>query len=359
MSFGEAGDNDFARLTRDLRLGYGTDVDVQIVDTHHSKSKKLPIVATECEGWNTSVAWYAFNYHNHYSAFRFQRALSAMLLYPISGTFGRKHQSGHESGCPVPDLTNYQKDYWNRRPLEGFASFVGDWHMATTIRYLEAASKIDVAALYDVVMDKTKYGKMDNIDGNAVDFELLCTTVGVPKTGTYDREVVVPPNRIVKAIRIDWFGVETDIRPACVTVEPMPGVLLPASTGTGLMFVDPVETRLRAHLDDTVQLPWTEETKYKDPRMLTFVPADIFRYFSREPEDYRARKAHFDKTPWRVCGAYNVTGLDARLFRFAVPNPLDAALYVKWWLEAGIPCAEAALTRMEKTNGQGQEQDVI
>jgi hypothetical protein len=351
MSFDQSGDDDFARLTRDLRLGFATDVDVAIVDTHHSKSQKLPIVAAEREDWNTSVAWYAFNYYNHYSAFRFKRAVSATLLYPIAGTFGRKHMSGHEADCPLPDITNFAKDYWNRRPYEGFASFAGGWHMATTLRYLEAVAKLNVNDVFDVVMDKTRYRAMDDIDGNAIDFKALCQVTGAPALDTYDKEVVVPSNKIVKSIRVDWFGVETDIRPCCVEVMPMPGMLLPAPTGLGKMYVEPLDTRLAGRLDDSVQLRWSEETKYKDPRMLNFVPTEIFRYHSREQDDYRARRARLEATPWRTCGAYNVTTLDAQRVRFEVPNPLDAVLFVKWWLEAGIPCAEEALARKETGDG--------
>lgn len=351
MSFAKAGDDDFARLTRDLRLGYGTDVDVRMVSTHHSKSNKLPILATEREGWNTSVAWYAFNYHNHYSAFRFEKSIAATLLWPVSGTFGKKHMSGHEADCPLPDVTNFTKDYWTRRLFEGFACFAGGWHMATTLRYLEAVSKIDEKALFDVVMDATRYGEVDDIDGNRVDFKALSRVVGIPVVDTYDKDVAVPPNRVIQSLVIDWFGVQTDIHPCCVEVVVMPDVLLPAPTGVGEMFVDPLDTRLSEVLDDTRQLRWSEETRYKDPRMLNFVPVSAFRYFHREGAAYQERRKVIEATPWRACGIYNEAKLETRRVRFRVPNPLDAVLFVKWWLEAAIPCAEAALTDKEKTNG--------
>lgn len=357
MSFSDVGDREYGELVDDLRLGFGNEVDVRMVATHSSKSHRLPIVAAEREGWNTSVAWYANNFHNHYTAFRFKRAIAATWLFPICGVFGRKHMSGHEADCPLPDLTNFQKDYWNRRPLEGFACFAGGWHLATTLRYLEAVSKLNERNLYDLVMDKTNYGPMDTIDGNAFDFVQLCALVGIPAVGSYDKDVQVPPNKIVKSMRLDWYGVETDIRPTCVEVEPMPGVLLPAPTGCGDVFVEPLDTHLGERLDDSVQLRWSEETKYKDPRMLGFVPTKMFRYFSRAQEDYRARKAKLDATPWRACGAYNATTLDTKLFRFEIPNQLDAALFVKWWLCAGIPCAEEALAKKEKTDVAHRQPD--
>ena len=343
ISFDKAGCDDLARLTRDLRLGFGTDVAVSIIDSHSSKSQRLPIVAAARDDWNTSVAWYAFNYHNHYAAFRFKRAVPATLLWPISGTFGKKHDSGHESGCPLPDITSFTRDYWIRRPLEGFGCFAGGWHTATTLRYLEAISEIDQVALFDVVMDATRYGKVDTIDGNAIDFKALSRAVGIPALDTYDKDVVVPPNKIIQALKVDWFGVETDVRPCAVEVVTMPGILMPSPSGTGEIFVEPRDTRLGDVLGDERQLRWSEETKYKDPRWLNFAPVSMFRYFSREQDDYCARKARFDSTPWRVSHAYNVTHLDATRFRFTVPNPLDAVLFVKWWLEAAIPCAERML----------------
>lgn len=126
----------------------------------------------------------------------------------------------------------------------------------------------------------------------------------------------------------------------------MPGVLMPGPSGVGEVYVEPRDTRLAEVLDDRHQLPWTRATAYKDSRWLYFVPVSMFQYFSRSLDDHRARKARFDATPWSVSHAYNVTHLDATRFRFSVPNPLDAVLFVKWWLEAGIPCAEAALTAM-------------
>lgn len=347
MTFSDVDDNDFTRLSRDVRLGFDDDVDISIINTHTSKSKSLPIVAAERGGWNTSVAWYAFNYYNHYAAYRFTRAIPATLLWPISGTLGRKHHSGHESGCPLPDITNFTKDYWNRRPLEGFACFAGGWHMATTLRYLEAASKIDQRALFNVIMDGTHHGKVDNIDGNAIDFKAMSAVVGVPPLDTYDKDVVVPPNKIVEALKVDWFGVETDLGRTCVEVVTKPGVPLPSPSGTGEVFVEPRDTRLGPLLGDEHQLRWSEETKYKDPRMLNFVPTSMFRYFSRDQEDWRARKAILNATPWSVSHVYNATGFDAARFRFVVPNPLDAVLFVKWWLEAAIPCAEALLAQKE------------
>lgn len=360
MSFAEAGDTDFDRLTHDLRLGFDDDVDVRVVDTHSSKSNKLPIVAAEREGWNTSVAWYGYNYHNYYSAFQLKQPIPTTLLWPISGTFGKKHMSGHEAGCPLPDITNFTKDYWTRRPLvPGFACFAGGWHMATTLRYLEAVSKIDQKALFDAVMDKTKYGAVDGIDGNAVDFKEMSKIIGIPGLDTYDKDVAVPPNKIIKSILVDWFGVQTEIRPTCVEVVTQPGVLLPGPSGTGEVFVEPRDTRLGDFIDDARQSRWSEETKYNRDRMLNFVPVSMFKYFSREPDDYVARRARLEATPWSVSHAYNVTNMDASRFRFVVPNDLDAVLFVKWWLEAAIPCAESLLAQKGKTDGQGQEQAVI
>jgi hypothetical protein len=356
MTFDQAGDDDFTRLTRDLRLGFDQDVDVSIVDTHHSKSRKLPIVAADREGWNTSVAWYAFNYHNHYSAFRFKKSIAATLLWPISGVFGRKHMSGHEADCPLPDVTNFVRDYWNRRPLEGFACFAGGWHMATTLRYLEAIATIDTAKLFDILMDSSRRGKTDVIDGNNIDFKEMSQTVGIPTLDSYAENVAMPTNRIIQSMKVDWFGIGTDVRPCAVEVVTMPGMLMPGPSGTGEVYVEPRDTRIGDVLGEERQLRWTEETKYSDPRWLNFVPVSLFRYFSREQDDYRARKARLDATPWSVSHAYNAAHLDATRFRFSVPNPLDAVLFVKWWLEAAIPCAEQLL---DGKRALDEEQGVI
>jgi len=339
----DSGSN-YAHLLQDLRLGFDDDVDVSIIDVHRSKSQQLPIVAAEREDWNTSVAWYAFNYYNHYTAYRFARPIPATLLWPISEVLGKKHNSGHEVGCPLPDITNFAKDYWNRRPLDGFACFAGGWHMATTLRYLEAVSKIDQKALFDVIMDATHYGKVDTIDGNAVDFDVMCRAIGIPMYGTHGKYVDMAANKILASIRVDWFGVETDLRPCAVEVTTRPGMLLPRSSGAGEIYVEPRDTRLGDVLGDERQLRWSEDTKY-NLRMLNFVPVSMFRYFSREQEEYVTRRQRLEAAPWRVSPAYNPTTLDATRFRFVVPNPLDAALFVKWWLEAAIPCAEALLGR--------------
>lgn len=337
----------FEQLAQDIKHGYGTEVHVRIIDTHSSKSQRLPIVTAEHGDWNTSVAWYAYNYHNYYAAFRFRRSLPMTLLYPISGLFGPKHMSGHESGCPLPDVTNFQKAYWNRDRYEGFACFAGSWHMATTLRYLEAVSKIDVQRALGAVLDESHYGAMDNIHGNWAKWDELSAALDLGNLGTYEREVAVPANRVVKAIRLDWFGVATGVGPCCVEIEAMPGALLPASTATGSMFVDPRCTSLANYLGEDVQPMWSEDTKYVD-RLLTFMPVDLFKYRVPSVEDYREKQEHFAHTPYRVCGAYNVASLTTRLFRFAVPNVLDAALLAKWWLVAGIPCAEEALAEQSK-----------
>jgi hypothetical protein len=338
-TFDKAGSDNYARLLRHLRLGFDDDVEASIIDTHTSKSERLPVVAAEREGWNTSVAWYAYNYHNYYAAFRFARSIPATLLWPISGLLGGKHNSGHESGCPLPDITNFTRDYWNRRPLEGFACFAGGWHMATTLRYLEAISKIDQRALFDAVMDATLYGKVDNIDGNAIDFKLMSKIVGVPTLDTFDKHVVMPLNKILTSIKVDWFGVETNLHHTCVEVVTQPGVLLPETSGIAEVYVEPRDTRLGDVLGDEHQLRWSEETRYV-VRMLNFVPVSMFQYFAREKYEHITRHKRFKATPWSVSHVYDSTTLDATRFRFVVPNPLDAVLFVKWWLEAAIPCAE-------------------
>lgn len=352
MSYDEVGDREYGELVDAIHMGFDEAVDVRTIDTHTSKSRRLPIVAAERDGWNTSVAWYAYNFHNYFTAYQFRKPLPTTLLYPIMTLFGSRHMSGHEAGCPHPDITNFIKDYWNRRPCVSFACFAGGWHMATTLRYLEAASKIDTKALFDAVMDKTKYGARDSIHGNWIEFEEMCKAVGIPGLGTYDRDVKVPTNRVIKSIRVDWFGIDTKITPCCVEVETMPGMLLPAATGYRACYVDPKDTRLASYLDDTVQLRWTPDTKYNDPRMLTFIPTWMFTYHSLEPEEYRAFWSRVNGTPYLTCGSYGAASLETRLFRFEVPNPLDAALLVLWWLSAGIPCAEAALAKKEATDVQ-------
>jgi len=164
-----------------------------------------------------------------------QEPVAATLMYPISGLFGRYALSGHTDPKGAPAITNFEKAYHNRTLIRRFGVECNSpLQAALVIRYLNEVSKLPAQEIFDLVLDKTDYGKIDGIDFNAVggDDEAALANIlnlGFEEFAYYDFDVTNKPD-FFKRINVDWF--DTEIGRSSVHFEfadqPLPTMPIPA-----------------------------------------------------------------------------------------------------------------------------------
>ncbi len=221
--------------TRILYAGFDHPVDIGTARTHTSKSRTLPILKGEKEGSNVKVTSIGHNFYNYFLGVELQEPVAATLLYPISGLFGGYALSGHTDPEGAPAITNFEKAYHNRTPIQKFGVECGSpLQAALAIRYLNEVSKLPAQEIFDLVLDKTSYGKIDCIDFDAVggDGEAKLANIlnlGFEEFAYYDFDVTNAPN-FFKRINVDWF--DTEIRRSSVHFEfaeqPLPAMPIPS-----------------------------------------------------------------------------------------------------------------------------------
>lgn len=339
---------DINMLAKDLSFGYGREVSVSCVSDHWSKSRNLPIIGAKPEGFNTEVAWYGDNFYFNYVAFRFKEAIPATFLYPISKGFGRAALSGHVQDCPISDITNFEKEYWERQAVKGFAAMIGGFNLGPTLRYLEALSKLNQKSIFNLVMDRTQHGKVDTIDGNSIDHDKLLRAVGLPFIPTtydpiipdpYCPEIKVDDNPAIEKLAIHWFNEKPG--PCAILMTLKPGMLLPAMFPMPCdVTVDVQDTVLGDYLPIALQ-PGIDSEKYGE-RMMREIPLWAFEYKSQKSEDCKL----FAERPYPV-SIYYAHGLkkEARTFKLHVPNNLDAVLTILYLTRGLIPCMTERLNK--------------
>jgi hypothetical protein len=199
--------------TRILYAGFDPQVDIGTARTHTSKSRTLPILKGEKEGSNVRVTSIGHNFHNYFLGVELQEPIAATLMYPISGLFGSYALSGHTDPDGAPAITNFEKAYHNRDMIQRFGVECGSpLQAALAIRYLNEISKLPAQEIFDLVLDKTSYGKIDGIDFNAVGGDgnaklANILNLGFEKFAYYDFDVTNAPE-FFKRINVDWFDTE-------------------------------------------------------------------------------------------------------------------------------------------------------
>ena len=199
--------------TRILYAGFDPQVNISTARTHTSKSRTLPILKGEKEGSNVVVTSIGHNFHNYFLGVELQEPVAATLLYPISGLFGRYALSGHTDPKGAPAITNFEKAYHNRTPIQRFGVDCGSpLETALAIRYLNEISKLPAQEIFNLVLDATNYGKIDSVDFNAVGGDgkaklANILNLGFEKIAYYDFDITNAPE-FFKRINVDWFDTE-------------------------------------------------------------------------------------------------------------------------------------------------------
>lgn len=300
-------DREIESLTKWAALGFGSAVNVKEVGTHSSKSRTLPIISAVPKDTQSKlkITWFAQNYYFHFLGVQLHNPVYATLMYPISQLFDRYALSGHVNTRIAPPITNIMKKYHDQEKIQRFGIDAGSgYYAALTVRYLHEVSKLDMEKIMDICLRKTRYGKMDIIDGNYADFVKIVRAVRLKgKEGGYDFKVRKNRSSIFREIQIDQF--DTNLRGSSVHVRLKKGVRLP-----DLPFpAKDVYVKASDLVPD--QRIIADECLHK-------IPVSVIKYKAGTKE----RKESY--YPIHQC--YLHEDLEAREFTINVSNPLDAAL---------------------------------
>jgi curved DNA-binding protein CbpA len=290
---------------RILYAGFDPQIDISHVRTHVSKSKVLPILKAEKKDSNVVVTSIAHNFYNYFLGIELREPVAATLMYPISDLFGRYALSGHTNPENAPPITNFQKEYHNRTPIKAFGvECHSPLHAALVIRYLNEVSKLPSKDIFDLVLDKTDYGKIDEIDFNAVggDGEAALADIlklGFEKLAYYDFDVTNAPE-LFKRINVDWF--DTNNGGSSVHVEfqdqPLPAIPVPYNS---------------------ILVPTTQEQQKLG--LAKEVPAESLNY----KNNHQSERLEMSKKGV-IADQYHRIEWNNMKWTFNTPNGLDAAM---------------------------------
>jgi len=322
-------EEEFTDLQRWLLLGHGKPVRISKVGEHTSKSRDLPIVATDGSK-NVRVTWFGYNYYSYFLGVELKRLIPATLLYPISSIFGRYALSGHVNTEIAPPITNFQKVYHNCTPIQIFGGECGDgFSSALIIRYLEEVSKLDTKAILDVCLRKTRYGSIDDLDGNGIEFGKLAQILDLLacKEITYfDFDVKNAPVEIFERLNVDWFDSNLVGGKSSVHVTMQKNIFLPPLPLPAEIFVDLKDTELNCHIPQEGQ---ERPTENRWNNYLIFkIPARLLHY-------QKNRTSGEPKYP--IHPVYEKVNIGTRDFTFHVPNVLDCALTAFFFIKVLAP----------------------
>jgi ribosomal protein L37AE/L43A len=322
----------FFDLQKWLLLGYGHPVRVTKVGEHSSKSRGLPIVASESSD-NVAVTWFGNNYHFYFLGVKLKREIPAVFLRPISTMFGDYALSGHVNTKIAPPIKNFEKAYHNLTPLKIFGGDCGNGTMAAlTIRYLEEISKLDIDGLLDVCFRKTRYGAVDNIDGEYIEFADLAKLLDLEydKFAYYDFDVQNAPKDVFDRVNVDWFDSDLGRGKSSVHVTMKEGVFLPALPLPSEIYVDLKDTPLNQYIPDAAQEQpvkncYSKHVLYKVPvKLLGWRECPIL-----------------DPAHW----VYGKVNDETREFTFLTDNVLDCALTAFFFTKVLAPVLKKIMAR--------------
>ena len=294
--------------TRILYAGFDPQVNIGTVRTHISKSRALPILKGEKEGSNVRVTSIGYNFYYYFLGIELQEPIVATLLYPISGLFRRYVLSDHTDPEGAPPITNFKKAYHNRTLIQRFGiECISPLQAALVIRYLNEVSRLPVQSILDIVLDKTGYGKIDDIDFNAVGGAgeaVLANILNLRyEKAMYSSFDVTNIPELFRRINVDWF--DTKIGKSSVHVEfvdqPLPAMPIPREA----LFV-----------------PTTEEMQVLG--LAKEVPAISLKY--REDHEKERRTISREGILSTVSDDYHRAEWGNMKWTFNTPNGLDTAM---------------------------------
>ncbi len=320
------------RLTKVARLGFGNDdVVVRQAGGHTSKSCSLPILAAHHADSNVGVTNLSYNWYFHFLGVDLSRPVNAMLLYPISGAFGRYALSRHTDRKSSPPIGNFLREYHAAAEVQRWGMNVGSaLKAAMVIRHLQEASKIDIEQVMDVCLRRTNHGRMDAVDGNAVDFDRLTRALGLGRLGKsnpYGFDVALKSKRFFKRIDIDWFSADgRGHNLVHVELADSATALLPAMTLPADVLVDLRDTPLAAFVPESAHARRVDGV-YGKPELMIAVPPHLFSFKERS----QAEHARLNESAYPAHHVYDGASLDTVRFTFKTPDPLCAAM-TAWFL---------------------------
>lgn len=308
----------FVDLQRWLLLGHGQPARLEKVGSHSSKSRGLPIIASEGSS-SVRATWFSYNYYFYFMGVELMKPIPATLLYPISDMFGGYALSGHVNTEVAPPITNFQKLYHNCTPIQKFGGDCGGYGLqaALALRYLEEVSKLDIEGILDVCLRKSQYGKTDVIDGNGIEFDELVKLLGIEGGRLYDKQVTNAPSDIFEKIALDWFGTQSGGKSA-VQVTMREGVLLPVLPLPAEISLDPKDTVLNG----------------VTPEQIKRVPIQWLEYTRDQTEE---RRMFLGTVKYEHHQLYHKANPGTRDFVFHTPNVLDSALTVFFLMNVLAP----------------------
>jgi len=314
---------ELTRLKSALDLGYGVETMPHIEAHHRSKSQELPIVSAQVEGSPVEVTWFAQNYHFYFMGVKLQNEVPATLLSPLAGILESDPAlSGHVNTEVAPPIPNFQKSYHNNEPLTRFGIDCGGrgFLASTAIRYLAEISKVDAGQVLDLCLNKTRYGRMERIDGNAIEFEELLKALQLEYSeASYNANIIGFPEEVFESIAIDRF--DTERGGSSVRIKLHDGFPLPVLAVPGEIYVKVEDTGLEPHIPKDSGERGSSQSKSKI--ITPEIPVSVLRYsdqFSRVAAQVQ------EGIPYPINAAYQRVWPSAREFTFNTPNVLDAAL---------------------------------
>ena len=321
-------------LEKFLRAGFGRDVRVELAGGHTSKSISLPILKVDADG-PLSVENFSYNYHFHFLGLKLRAPLPANFMFPISGKFDSYALSGHVT--ERIELTNFEQLYHNRANMPDRVGMdVGsDINGAMVIRFILEAYKLNQKAINDVVFDRTRYGRRNHVDANAIDMTDLAQAFGFyGEEKSYDYQLSCAGQATFTEVVLDHFDLEYG--GSRVEFELQEGRRLPTlPLPRGSLFVQAADTKLADHVPEKLA-----GSTYGEGMLHTFIPADAVKY----QQDYgQARNIDMDSLPYYTNQVYATLRPGARRFAIHCPNMLDAATVGLFLTKAVGPVVDALM----------------
>lgn len=329
----------FVDLRRWLLLGHGHSARITQAGSHISKSRRLPIIASEtlC---NVSATWFSDNYYSYFLGAELKQPIPATLLYPISAIFGRYALSGHVNTDIAPPLTNFQKAYHNCTPIRVFGGDCGGYgfNAALVIRYLEEVSKLDIEKILDVCLRKTRYGATDHIDGNGIKFADLAGLLDLAydQFAYYDFDVQNAPTDVFERVNVDWFDYDLGVGRSSIHITMKENMFLPPMPFPADIYVDLRDTLLDRYIPQEAQ-ERPVKNRY-DNCIIQKIPARLLQYQkNRTPEE---RQKFHGKVKHPIHNVYEQVNLGTREFTFNVSNVLDCVMTAFFFTKVFAPAIQ-------------------
>lgn len=296
--------------------------------THRSRSQELPIIrafpyGNHQQNANVSIDNLSNNFYFYFLSLKLKDPIPANFLQPISGLFGKVALSGHVTDRNF--ISNFQKAYHNVERLDKFSfSFGHPLSGVTAIRYLNEISKLDLSKILDVLLYKTRYGMIDNIDHGAIETEKcqeLAEMLGLESSGYCQYKVSNPDGDFFKKIEVDVYDSTNGSN-----VEVQTGYFLPPLPCPGEILVEPSQDLRDAGIGGG----------FGDK---LWIPCALLKPRTEQAQ-LQIRHPH----QLKLNNAYRHVSLETRKFKIKVPHGIDG-MFTAFMLHK---CLVPAMRNLEK-----------